>query len=173
MAAGQLRPRLPRDAVERRLFVEAPPAAVWSALGARAAHDGASLRLGDAGPDWPAVGADRAARLPVGPIRLVARVVSLEARPGRRLRLGVRARAVAGEWSWELEPAHGGTRVACAARVEGLGRVGSLLARLERRDLGTRLEADLAALKAASEAARGDVPHSTRAGARAGPDTGR
>ena len=143
--------------------MEAPPAAVWCALGARAAHDGASLHLGDAGPDWPAAGADRAARLPVGPIRLAGRAVSLEARPGRRLRLGVRARNVAGEWSWELEPAHGGTRVACAARVEGLGRVGSLLARLERRDLGTRLEADLAALKAAAEAPRGDVPPSAGA----------
>jgi hypothetical protein len=141
--------------VERRLFVDAPPEVVFRALGDPSRPGGSSLRLERAGPDWPAAGASRPGRLPVGRLGVEARVVSLEARPGRRLRLGVRTRTLTGEWQWSMEPAHGGTRVSCAARVEPSGRLGGLVARLERRGLGGRLEADLAELKASAEAAGG------------------
>lgn len=151
--AVEHRHRAPAGSVERRLFVDAPPEVVFRALGDPTRPGGSSLRLEGAGPDWPAAGASRPGRLPMGRLGMEAQVVSLEARPGRRLRLGVRTRALTGEWQWSMEPAHGGTRVACAVRVEPSGRLGGLVARLERRGLGGRLEADLAELKARAEAA--------------------
>jgi hypothetical protein len=150
------RGRAPAGTVERRLFVDAPPQVVFRALGDPTRPGGSSLRLEAAGPDWPAAGASRPGQLPIGPLGLEARVVSLEARPGRRLRLGVRTRALTGEWQWSLEAAHGGTRVACAARVEPSGPLGGLAARLERRGLGGRLEAELADLKERAEAVSGN-----------------
>jgi len=147
------RHRAPTGSVERRLFVDAPPDIVFRELGSPDRPGGSSLKLDGAGPDWPAAGASRPGQLPVGLLGVEAHVVSLEARPGRRLRLGVRTRALSGEWQWSLEAAHGGTRVACAARVEALGRLGGLVARLERRGLGRRLEAELVDLKERAEAA--------------------
>jgi hypothetical protein len=147
------RHRAPAGSIERRLFVDAPPEAVFRALGDPARPGGSSLHLDGAGPDWPAAGASRPGRLPIGPLGVEARVVSLEARPGRRLRLGIRTRALTGEWQWSMEAAYGGTRVACVARVEPAGRLGGLAARLERRGLGSRLEDELADLKARAEAA--------------------
>ena len=154
------RHRAQAGSVERRLFVDAPPDVVFRALGDPARRRGSSLRLDGAGPDWPAAGASRPGQLPIGPLGMEAQVVSLEARPGRRLRLGVRTRTLSEEWQWSLEAAHGGTRVACAARVEPHGRLGRIVARLERRGLGRRVEADLADLKVRAEAATGrDRPH--------------
>jgi len=154
MAAGPVVPRLPADAVERRLFVDAPPAAVWLAIHdpARISATDLLLALDPAGPDWPAAGARRHARLRLGPVALGAELESLEARPQRRFRVGIVGSAIIGERRWELAPAAGGTRVACAVHLEGRSRYGRALLRLERRALGPRLEAELAALKLAAEA---------------------
>lgn len=155
MAAGHVIPRLPAGAVERRLFVDAPPAAVWLALHdpARPAGQDAILALDPAGPDWPAAGARRSAHLRLGPLPISAQVESLEARPERRFRVGITGSAIVGERRWEMAPAAGGTRVACAVHLEGRSRLGRAVLRLERRALGPRLEAELAALKRVAEAA--------------------
>jgi hypothetical protein len=157
MAAGFAIPRLPRDAVERRLFVDAPPAAVWLALHdpARAPGTNVILALDPAGPDWPAAGARRTGRLRLGPLPLGAQIESLEARPERRFRVGIAGSAIVGERRWELAPAAGGTRVACAVHLEGRSRLGRALLRLERRAIGPRLEEELAALKRIAEASPG------------------
>lgn len=154
MAAGRATPRLPRDAVERRLFVDAPPAAVWLALhdSARAVATDAILTSEPAGLDWPAVGARRRARLRLGPVPFGAELESLEARPERCFRVAIGGPTIAGERRWELAPAAGGTRVACALRLEGRSRLGRALLRLERGAIGPRLEAELAALKRLAEA---------------------
>jgi hypothetical protein len=154
MAAGRAIPRLPADAVERRLFVDAPPAAVWLALHdpAPAAGSDALLVLDPAGPDWPAAGARRTGRLRLGPVPLGTQLESLEARPQLRFRVGITGAAVVGERRWELVPAAGGTRVACAVHLEGRSRLGRALLRLERRAVAARLEAELAALKRTAEA---------------------
>src|SRR5450759_51669 len=82
-------PRLLRGAIERRLFVDAPPDVVWAAL-----HDPSCptwrdvrLHLDPAGPDWPAAGARRHARFRVGPVVVGVTLESLEAhtRVGRVL----------------------------------------------------------------------------------------
>ncbi len=156
MAVGPVTPRLPAGAVERRLFVDASPAAVWLALHDpdRAPGTDAILVLDPAGPDWPAAGARRTAHLRLGPMPIRAEVESLEARPQRRFRVGILGSAIVGERRWELAPAAGGTRVACAVHLEGRSRLGRVVLRLERRALGPRLEAELAALKHVAEAAR-------------------
>jgi Polyketide cyclase / dehydrase and lipid transport len=155
MAAGRAIPRLPADAVERRLFVDAPPATVWRALHDPARPPGSDilLSLDPAGPDWPAAGARRTAHLRLGPVPLAAELESLEARPERRFRVGIEGSAIIGERRWELAPAAGGTRVACAVHLQGRSRIGRAVLRLERRALGPRLEAELAALKRVAEAA--------------------
>jgi hypothetical protein len=154
VAAGP-NPPLPRGAVERRLFVDAPPDVVWAAL-----HDptcptwrDVRLQLDPAGPDWPAAGARRHARLRVGPVVMGTMLESLEARPARRFRVGLAARGICGERRWELTPAAGGTRVAGSVHLEGRSRVGRAFLRLDRGGIGLRLEAELAALKGKAEAA--------------------
>jgi len=89
MAAGRATPRLPRDAVERRLFVDAPPAVVWLALHdpARAVATDAILASEPPGLDWPAVGARRRARLRLGPVPFGLRLRFLL---GRGFGVGVR-----------------------------------------------------------------------------------
>jgi hypothetical protein len=153
MAAGPAVPRLPADAVERRLFVDAPPAAVWLALHdpERAAMVDLLLALDPPGPDWPAAGSRRHGRLRLGPLPMRADLESLEARPQRRFRLGIIGPAIVGERRWELAPAAGGTRVASAVHLQGRSRLGRAVLRLERRALGPRLEAELAALKRVAE----------------------
>lgn len=156
MAAG-LQPPLPRGAVERRLFVDAPPDVVWAAL-----HDpgcpswlDVRLHLGPAGPDWPAAGARRHARFRVGPVVIGTMLESLEARPARRFRVGIDGRGIRGERRWELTPASGGTRVTGSVVLEGRSRVARALLRLDRVGVGPRLEAELAALKLKAESAAG------------------
>ena len=77
--------------VERRVFVQASPRAVWATL-----HDPAAmaalfpeLRLGPAVPSWPAAATTRTARARVGLLREAARVESLEARPESVFRMRV------------------------------------------------------------------------------------
>jgi hypothetical protein len=147
--------RLPRGAIERRLFVDAPPDVVWAAL-----HDpgcptwrDVRLQLDPAGPDWPAAGARRHARFRVGPVVVGTTLESLEARPARRFRVGITGRGICGERRWELAPAAGGTRVACSVHLEGRSRVGRVFLRLDRAAIGPRLEAELAALKQKAESA--------------------
>ena len=154
MAAGPATPRLPRDAVERRLFVDAPPAAVWMVIHdpTRAEAIDAILSQEPAGPDWPAVGARRRARLRLGPVPFGADLESLEARPERRFRVAIAGAAVVGERRWELAPAAGGTRVSCAVHLQGRNRLGRALMRFERRGIAPRVEAELAAVKRIAEA---------------------
>lgn len=147
-------PPLPRGAVERRLFVDAPPDVVWAVL-----HDpgcpmwrDVRLHLDPAGPDWPAAGALRRGRFQVGPVALGTMLESLEARPARRFRVGIRGGAITGERRWELTPAAGGTRVAGSVLLVGRSRVGRAFVRLGRGGIGPRLEAELAALKEKAEA---------------------
>jgi hypothetical protein len=66
--------------------------------------------------------------------------------------VGIAGSSIVGERRWELAPAAGGTRVACAIHLEGRSRLGRALVRLERGALGPRLEAELAALKRIAEA---------------------
>jgi len=154
VAAGP-NPRLQRGAVERRLFVDAPPDVVWAAL-----HDptcptwrDVRLHLDPAGPDWPAAGARRHARFRVGPVVVGATLESLEARPARRFRVGINGSGISGERRWELAPAAGGTRVEGSVHLVGRSRLGRAFLRLDRAGIGPRLEAELAALKQKAEAA--------------------
>ena len=156
MAVGPS-PRLPREAIERRLFVNAPPDVVWAAL-----HDPACptwrdvrLHLDPAGPDWPAAGARRHASFRVGPVVVGTTLESLEARPARRFRVRIVGGVITGERRWELAPAAGGTRVAGAIHLEGQSRVGRAVLRLGRSRIAPRLEAGLAALKERAEEAAG------------------
>ncbi len=157
MAPGVAVPRLPPDAVERRLFVDAPPEVVWRALHDPAAGARTALAvLEPGGRDWPAAGARRDGRLRLGPVTVRIVLESLEARPARRFRVGIVGASVSGEGRWEMVPAAGGTRVACAVHFMGRSRLGRTLLRLERGALARRLEAELADLKIAAE---GVAPH--------------
>ena len=154
MATGPSTRKLPPEALQRRLFVNAPPAAVWRALH-DPARDGACYALatvGSASLDWPAAGARRSGQLRFGPVRLAVDVESLEARPAQRFRIGLAGAAMSGEARWDLVPAAGGTRVACALHLVGRSRLGRVLLRISRGSLPRRLEAELAALKVAAEA---------------------
>ena len=139
--------------VERRVFVQAPPRAVWAAL-----HDPGAwsqlfpeLRLGPAAPSWPAAAATRTAKTRLGLLREVARVESLEARPESAFRLRVTGSGFQSEWWWRLEPIAGGTRVIHAATFEPIDRWTDILVRLGRRSLEARVEAHLRALKDRAE----------------------
>ena len=59
------------------------------------------------------------------------------------------------EWSWQLEPVSGGTRVIHAASFEPFDRWTGILVRLGRSSsLGSRVETHLRVLKERAEAAR-------------------
>ncbi len=105
--------RLADGRVERRVFVQASPRVVWATL-----HDPSSsaelfpeLRFGPAAPSWPAAATTRPATTRLGLLRERASAESLEARPDSRFRLRVTGSGFDSEWSWQLEPAAGGTRV--------------------------------------------------------------
>jgi carbon monoxide dehydrogenase subunit G len=162
MVIGPFRPRRSQPGrpaaesrhVERRVFVNAPPRVVWTAL-----HDPRHLPalfpelvLGPAEPAWPAASAVRRGRARLGPLRNNATVESLEARPQTSFRFRVTGRAFAGEWRWRLESRAGGTRVVHDAVLEPGDRISSWLMRLGRASLAERVEAHLHALKVVSEA---------------------
>ena len=140
--------------VERRVFVNASPRVVWSAL-----HDPANaavlfpqLRLDPPTPDWPAAAATRRARTRLGLLRDTAHVESLEARPQSSFRLRVTGAGFSGELRWWLEPVAGGTRVVHAATFEPHDRWAGILVRLGRESLAGRVETHLHVLKERSEA---------------------
>ena len=140
--------------MERRVFVQAPPRVVWATL-----HDPAAgptlfpeLVFGPAAPSWPAAATTRAAQTRLGLLREDARAESLEARPDSRFRLRITGSGFDSEWSWQLEPVAGGTRVVHAATFEPYDRWTGILVRLGRASLGTRVEAHLRALKERAEA---------------------
>jgi carbon monoxide dehydrogenase subunit G len=141
--------------VERRVFVNAPPRAVWSAL-----HDPSNvsalfpeLRLGPAEPAWPAAAATRSGLARLGLLRDDATVESLEARPLASFRLRVTGRAFRSEWRWRLEPRAGGTRVVHDAALQPDDRIADWLIRLGRDSLSDRVEGHLRVLKEIAEAA--------------------
>ena len=134
----------------------APPRTVWATL-----HDPAAttslfpeLSLGPALPAWPAASTTRHARARLGLLRDDARVESLEARPESRFRIRVTGTGFDSEWSWRLEPVAGGTRVIHAATFEPFDRWTSILVRVGRASLASRVEAHLRELKARSESAQ-------------------
>ena len=166
---GRARGRAPRKArdtggaVERRVFVDAPPRTVWATL-----HDPAAtaalfpeLNLGPAAPTWPAAATTRSARARLGLLRDVARVESLEARPEARFRLRVTTSGFDSEWSWRLEPVAGGTRVIHGATFEPFDRWTGILVRLGRASLASRVEVHLRVLKERAEAAERGANHPT------------
>jgi carbon monoxide dehydrogenase subunit G len=140
--------------VERRVFVQAPPRIVWATL-----HDPAAsatmfpeLQFGPAAPSWPAAATTRPAHTRMGLLREEARVESLEARPDSRFRLRITGSGFDSEWSWQLEPVAGGTRVIHGATFEPYDRWTGLLVRLGRASLSSRVEAHLRVLKERAEA---------------------
>ncbi len=141
--------------VERRVFVQALPRTVWRTL-----HDPAcaamiypELRLGPAAPSWPAASTTRTARAQVGLLRERARVESLEARPESTFRLRATGSGFESEWLWRLEPVAGGTRVVHVGSFEPVDRWSSILVRLGRASLASRVESHLRVLKERAEAA--------------------
>src|SRR5262249_9697468 len=114
------------------------------------------LRLGPAGPAWPAAAATRRGRARLGLLRDDAHVESLEARPMTTFRLRVTGEAFPSHWRWRLEPPAGGTRVVHDAALQPGGRWAAWLIRLGRDSVSERVEAHLRALKELSEAALGD-----------------
>ncbi|MEJ7748653.1 MAG: SRPBCC family protein [Candidatus Limnocylindrales bacterium] len=146
--------------VERRVFVQAPPRTVWRTL-----HDPGcvaliypELRLGPAAPSWPAASITRSARVRVGFLREQARVESLEARPESTFRLRATGSGFESEWVWRLEPVAGGTRVVHQGSFEPIDRWSSILVRLGRATLASRVEGHLRTLKERSEAAERSFP---------------
>jgi len=141
--------------VERRVFVQAPPRAVWATL-----HDTDAsltihpdLRLGPAEPTWPAASSTRSAVTRIGLLRDRARVESLEVRPEALFRLRISGSGFTSDWLWRLEPVAGGTRVVHAATFEPIDRWTELLVRLGRSTLSNRVEAHLRGLKEQAERA--------------------
>jgi len=140
--------------VERRVFVKAPPRAVWSAL-----HDPAhvgvlfpEIRLGPPERAWPAAAAMRTGRARIGLLRDDALVESLEARPLTSFQLRLTGGAFVSEWRWRLEGRSGGTRVVHDATLKPGDRIADWLIRLGRDSLSDRVEAHLRALKEIAEA---------------------
>lgn len=149
-----LRPAIAPDArsgrfVERRVFVDAPPEAVWRALvdpshGSRLVPEAG---LGDPlSTTWPAAGSQRRAVQRMGLLREAGRATSVEARPGTTFWIRVESPSVRTDWTWRLDPVAGGTRVVHVAAVSAPGRLAALLIRLGRRDLGTLVDDHLSAL---------------------------
>jgi hypothetical protein len=111
------------------------------------------LRFGPAAPSWPAAATTRPATTRLGLLREQARVESLEARPDSRFRLRVTGSGFDSEWSWQLEPAAGGTRVIHSASFQPYDRWTGILVRLGGSSVQNRVEAHLRALKERAEAA--------------------
>jgi hypothetical protein len=140
--------------LERRVYVDAAPAAVWAVL-----HDPRfartifpELRLGPPTGAWPAAGATRSGTLRLGMLREPALVESLEARPAARFRYRLSAGALEAEWTWSLEARSGGTIVVHAVSGEVADRWSGFLAGLGGDPLARATEAHLRGLKVAAEA---------------------
>jgi len=158
--ALRLRSTGPRDAViERRYYLNVPPADAWTALVSdeNAARLYPELALGPAETGWPAAGASRLARVSIGLLREPVLLESLEARPGMSFRFRVIGLDVRGELGWALEPLAGGTRVVHTAMLLPVDRWAGALARLSRRNPGDRAEDHLRALKLIVETATNRV----------------
>jgi ligand-binding SRPBCC domain-containing protein len=141
-------------AVERRVFVDAPPTAVWAAL-----HDPRlartvtpELRVGPPTGAWPAAGATRTGTIRIGMLREPATVESLEARPASRFRYRVIAGALQAEWCWSFEARSGGTIVVHSVAGDVGDRWSGFLAGLGGDPLAKATEAHLRGLKTATEA---------------------
>ncbi len=141
--------------IERRVFMQASPRVVWATL-----HDPAALgaifpevEFGPAGPSWPAAATSRTGRARLGLLRERARAESLEARPESMFRMRVTGSGFESEWAWRLEPVAGGTRVSHSGMLEPADRWATILVRLGRATLASRVEAHLRLLKERSEAA--------------------
>jgi hypothetical protein len=147
-------PPLAGRVVERRVFIDAPPAAVWGVLhdprAARAVFP--ELRLGSPSGAWPAAGATRSGTLRLGMLREPAVVESLEARPAARFRYRVSAGAIQAEWSWSLEARSGGTIVVHAVSGDVGDRWSGFLAGFGGDPLARATEAHLRGLKTSTEA---------------------
>jgi carbon monoxide dehydrogenase subunit G len=142
-------------AVERRVYINASPRAVWATL-----HDPANaialfpqLRLEPPTPDWPAAAATRRAETRLGLLRDSARVESLEARPQSSFALRVIGAGFSGEFRWWFEPVAGGTRVVHLATFDPHDRWAGFLMKLGRESLANRVEHHLRTLKERAEAA--------------------
>jgi hypothetical protein len=143
-----------RRTVERRVYIRAAPRIAWAAL-----HDPAAfpeifpeLNVGPAGPSWPAGGAERFGEAHLGLLRVPVRVESLEARPSRTFRLAVVAEEFWFDWSWQLEPLAGGSRVVHAGVFASPDRLAGFLARIGRSSFETFAESHLRSLKERAEA---------------------
>ena len=82
----------------------------------------------------------------MGLLREAGRATSVEARPGTTFWLRVESPSLRTDWTWRLDPVAGGTRVVHVAAVSAHGRLAALLVRLGRQDLGSIVDAHLAAL---------------------------
>lgn len=134
---------------ERRIFVDAPPDAVWRALVDPDRGPGLVPEAGLGVPStasWPAAGSQRPARHRIGLLSESGRATSVEARPGTTFWLRVETPSLRTDWTWRMEPVSGGTRVIHVAAISARGRLTALLVRLGRRDLGAIVEAHLAAI---------------------------
>jgi hypothetical protein len=151
--SGDARRAEPRRTVERRVYVRAQPRVVWAAL-----HEPTGLAslfpeltLGPASPSWPAGGAERRGEAHLGLLRVPVHVESLEARPYRAFCLAVVGEGFWFEWSWQLEPLAGGSRVVHAGVFSSPDRLAGFLARLGRTSFESFAEEHLWALKQAAE----------------------
>jgi hypothetical protein len=149
-----------RRSVERRVYIRASPRLVWAALHEplALARIYPELNLGPAGPSWPAGGAERTGEAHLGLLRVPVRVESLEARPSSAFRMTVVAEGFWFDWTWQLEPLAGGTRVVHSGVFASPDRLAGFLARLGRSSFETFAEEHLRALKQQAEALAASDP---------------
>jgi carbon monoxide dehydrogenase subunit G len=140
--------------VERRVFIQATPRVVWTTLHDPAALEAVfpELEFGPGDPAWPAAATMRMGRARLGLLREAARAESLEARPEAIFRMRVTGSGFQSEWSWRLEAVAGGTRVLHSGSLEPIDRWATILVRLGRATLESRVETHLRALKDRAEA---------------------
>lgn len=148
-----------RRRVERRVYIRATPRQVWATL-----HDPdelpalfSELTAGPADPSWPAAGSSRTGEAHLGLLRTAVRIESLEARPLTAFGIVVVAASFAIEWSWQMEPIAGGTRVIHEGSFQTTDRWAGVLVRLGRESIDAIAEAHLRALKERAEIPAGEA----------------
>ena len=103
--------------------VDAPPAAVWAVLADPPSYEEwvvGNKEVRDHDPEWPAPGTEFHHKVGFGPLAVKDKTVALEASPGRRLAMNVRALPVGhGIVTFELIEAGEGTRVRMEERPAG------------------------------------------------------